>query len=135
MKVNSTKTLIEASNEKIFNMMSDCSRFGQIIPDGIQDWEAGTDYFKFSFQGLVTMTLRIAEKIEYSKIVFSAENSQNIPASISIDIDGNDQKSNVEISIEIEVPVFLSGMVKKPLQNFVDMAVAKLKEKCEGVEN
>lgn len=127
MKVNSPKTQIEASDKKIFTLMSDCSRFGEVVPEKVQDWEAGEDYFTFSFQGLITMTLRITESIEFSKIVFSAENSQNIPAMIIIDIDGDDQSSEVEISVDIDVPPFLSGMVKKPLQNFADMAVEKLK--------
>ncbi|MDL2297184.1 SRPBCC family protein [Bacteroidales bacterium OttesenSCG-928-C03] len=127
MKVNSPKTTIEAPNRKIFEMMSDCSRFGEVVPEQFSDWEAGEDYFRFSFQGLVTMTLRIAEKTEYSKIVYSAENTQNIPAFITIDIDGDDRKCDVEVGIDIEVPVFLSGMVKKPLQNFVDKAVEKMK--------
>jgi hypothetical protein len=122
---------MEASNEKIFNMMSDCRRFGEVVPDQIQNGEAGDDYFKFSFQGLVTMTLRVAEKQEFSKIVYSAENSQNIPAFITVDINGNDQASEVTVSADIEVPVFLSGMVKKPLQNFADMVVEKLKIAAE----
>lgn len=131
MKVTSNTEAVNAANSKVFSLVSNCNQFGGFLPEEVKDWESTEDYCKFSFQGLVTLTLRIVEKTEFSKVVFQAENDQNIPLSFSIAIAGDDSKCEVTVETEVNVPVMLSGMVKKPLQTFVDAVVVKIKEVAE----
>ena len=127
MKINSKQVDVTATDQKIFSLVSNCSHFGKFLPEQVNDWEATNEYCKFSFQGLVTLTLRIVEKTEFSKVVFQAENSHNIPVSFIIYIEGNGDESEVKVEANMDIPIYLSGMVKKPLQTFVDMTAEKIK--------
>ena len=127
MKINSEQVDVTATDQKIFSLVSNCSHFGKFLPEQVNDWEATDEYCKFSFQGLVTLTLRIVEKTEFSKVVFQAENSHNIPVFFIIYIEGNGDESKVKVEANMDIPIYLSGMVKKPLQTFVDMTAEKIK--------
>ena len=126
MKVSSKNTQVQASDQKIFSLVSNCTNFGKVLPEQINNWEATEDYCKFTLQGMVTLTLRIAEKQEFSKVVFQAENDQKIPISLTISIQSQGSYCDVMVEIDADVPGYLSGMVKNPLQSFVDMAAKKI---------
>ena len=40
--------------------------------------------------------------------------------------------NNIEVEIDVEIPAFLSAMVKKPLQNAVDMIAEKIPQAIEN---
>ena len=126
MKVSSKTTQVQATDRKIFSLVSNCANFGNILPDQVSNWETGEDYCKFTLQGMVTLTLRIIEKQEYSKVVFQAENEHKIPILLAISIQPQESFCDVMVEIDAEVPGYLAGMVKNPLQSFVDMAVKKI---------
>lgn len=131
MKLNSKSLPVKATPEKIFTLTTNCRNFGNFLPEQVSDWEASDDYCKFSFQGMVTLTLRITEKVEFSKVVFEAENNHRIPVIFIIHIDGETDESTIAVETQIEVPIYLSAMVKKPLQTFVDMVAEKIKTEAE----
>ena len=77
------------------------------------------------------MRLTIAEKSE-EKIVYTASTDKNIPVSIAIFMDGKDNGTDLHADIDAEIPIFLSAMVKKPLQNLVDMIADRVKAETEN---
>lgn len=131
MKVKSRRENIKAEESKIFTLLTNFSNFGKVLPEQIQEWEATTDYCKFSIQGMMTLTLTIVEKIEFSKIRYQANNDRNISTFIEINISENKGISDIDIAIELDLPLFLTSMVNKPLQNFVDMMAEKIKVEAE----
>lgn len=131
MKVNSQKETVFAAAPKIFSLITNCKNFGEFLPDQIENWEAGDDYCTFSFQGLINLTLRILEKEEFSKVVYRAENTQNIPVSFTIQIEDLGEECLIWIDSEMDLPIYLQGMVKKTFQKFVDAVVLKIKIEAE----
>ncbi|MEG1555661.1 MAG: hypothetical protein RR356_02925 [Bacteroidales bacterium] len=133
MKVTSRTETVKASDHIIFAMVSNCNNFGKFLPDQVKDWESTEDFCKFAIPGVAVLTLTISEKIACSKVVYHASNDKNLPLTICIQLDGNGEECKVEVEIEVEVPIFLNPMVKKPLQNLVEIIVDKIKleaEKC-----
>jgi hypothetical protein len=131
MKVSSRKVLIQASDQKIYFLLNNFNNFGRVLPEQIQHWESTAEWCKFTIQGLLTMTLSILEKHEFSKIIYQADNDKNIHVTIVIDIIGENEKSDILIEANVDVPVFLSAMLNKPLQNFVDLMAEKIKIEAE----
>ena len=131
MKVTSHTETIHASGEKIFSLVTDFNRFGKMLPEQVKNWESSDDYCKFVIQDFVTITLRITEKTNFSKIVYLMENDRQIPASITLLL--NDKENSQEFSIELnmDIPVIFAGMVKKPLQDFVNILALKIKQEAE----
>ena len=132
MTINSNSGEIQAPDAKIFAMVTDCRKFGEFLPPQVQDWKAEENYCEFSVAGMVTARIEIIEKVEYSRVTYTIKNDKNLPVSFRIDINGQgDGKSAVGIEITADVPFFLQGMVKDPLQKVADVMATKIKELAE----
>ena len=131
MKVSSGEVSVQATDQKIYSIINNFSNFESVLPEQVKDWEKGDDYCKFSVDGMITLTLRVLEKREFSKIVFKADNDHNIPILFSFLINAQGDRATLELETELEVPMLLSGMVKKPLQTFVDKTAEKIKTAAE----
>ena len=122
---------MQANNRDIYDKLCNLSYFEKFLPEQVKDWEAGEDYCQFAIPGIATMRLTIAEKSE-SKIIYTASNDKNIPVSIAIFMDGKDDGTDLHADIDAEIPIFLSAMVHKPLQNLVDMIADRVKAEAEN---
>ena len=131
MQVNGKTINVKAKDRDIFNKLCNLSYFEKFLPEQVKDWEAGEDYCQFSIPGITTIKLSIAEKIEYSKISYAASNDKNIPVSIVIYLEDKEDGTDIHADIDAEIPIFLSAMVKKPLQNLVDMIADRVKAENE----
>jgi len=132
MKVNGKTIHVQANDRDIFAKLCNLSYFEKFLPEQVKDWEAGEDYCQFVIPGVATMRLSITEKTEYSKIIYTAGNDKNIPVSIAIFLDGSDNGTDLHADIDAEIPIFLSAMVKKPLQNLVDMIADRVKNEMDN---
>lgn len=132
MTINSKIDTIQAKDAKIYAMVTDCRRFGEFLPPQVQDWKAEEDYCEFSVAGMVTARIEITEKVEFSRVTYTIKNDKNLPVSFRIDINEKDtESSEVGIEIKADVPFFLQGMVKDPLQKVADVMATKIKELAE----
>lgn len=131
MKVTSNIETIHASGEKIFSLLTNFNRFGEMLPEQVKNWESSEDYCKFLIQDFVTITMRITEKVNFSKIVYQMDNDRQIPAFITLLLNNQEDNQEIFIEIEMDIPAIFAGMVKKPLQSFVDMLVIKIKQEAE----
>ena len=132
MQVNGKTIHVQAKDQDIFAKLCNLCYFEKFLPEQVKDWEAGEDYCQFSIPGITTIKLSIAEKKEFSKILYAASNDKNIPMSISIYMDSKDDGTDIHADIDADVPIFLSAMVKKPLQNLVDMIADRVKTEVEN---
>ena len=132
MTINSKSDIIQATDAKIYAMVTDCRRFGNFLPPQVQDWNAEENFCEFSVAGMVKARVEIVEKVEFSKVVYEIKNDKNLPVRFQIDISGNGAaNSAVDVGIEADVPFFLQGMVKEPLQKVADVMATKIKELAE----
>ena len=132
MQVNGKTINVKAKDRDIFNKLCNLSYFEKFLPEQIKNWEAGEDYCQFSIPGITTIKLSIAEKIEFSKISYAASNDKKIPVSIVIYLEGKEDGTDIHADIDAEIPIFLSAMVHKPLQNLVDMIADRVKAEAEN---
>lgn len=131
MKVTGKTVNIATEDRIIFSKICNCNNFAKFLPDQIKDWQSTEDYCQFSIPGIASLKITIAEKQEFSKVVYTASNDKNIPISICILMNGHDNSTDVSTEIEADIPVFLTGMVQKPLQNLVDIISDKIKVEVE----
>lgn len=132
MKVSAKQDHVNASAEKIYQLMANPKNFSHSLPEQIVIEEVTDDYCKFNIPGVSSLTLRVAEKNPFTKISYSAENDKNITTSMGLSIQSiENHLSSFTIEIDVAVPIFLAGMVKKPLQNLVTFIAEKLKVKAE----
>lgn len=132
MKVNGKTIHVQAKDQEIYAKLCDLNHLAKFLPEQIKDWQSTEDYCQFSIPGITTLKLSIDEKTEFSKVKYAANNDKNIPVSLSVFLDSKDDGTDLHAEIEAEIPIFLSAMVKNPLQNFVDMIADRVKGEVEN---
>jgi len=131
MKITSYTETVHTSGEKIFSLLTDFNKFGKMLPEQVKNWESSENHCQFLIQDFVTIILKIIEKINFSKIVYQMENDRNIPATITLLLNDKSDEQELSIEMDMDIPVIFAGMVKKPLQDFVNVFVLKIKQEAE----
>lgn len=133
MKLSSEKKLINSTNEKIFQLVSNCSQFGKYLPSDVTNIETTADFCKFEMKSIAQFMIEITEKSPNSLVVYNVGNDKNIPIELKINIQDNQGTSFAELELQADIPFFLQGMVKSPLQKFIDILIEKIKIESEKV--
>lgn len=131
MKVVTPAENIAAAPEKLYALAADCRNFEKFLADRCSKWSATENECSFAIPNIAEMQLAISEKTPFSKVAYRVANDKNIPVSISIDIAPNGTGSSLSVTLDAEVPSFLSGMIQKPLQMALDKMMSKIKSESE----
>ncbi|MBP1645484.1 MAG: hypothetical protein H6Q16_1059 [Bacteroidetes bacterium] len=134
-KVESKEVEINSSAEKIFNFLSDFTNFSLLIPDKVENWKATKEKCSFKVTGLTDFGMEISNKTPFTSIVIVNDKdiSSPFPFTFNWEFDSiNDSKTKVRSFFNLDINPMMSMMVKKPLQNFMDVLIDKLKEKMEN---
>lgn len=131
MKIDSKKTVINATSAKTFGLVSNFNNFGSSLPEEVKNWQSTESQCSFEINGMAKISIEIIDKKEFSSITFKATANQPIGMVIVGNIEDKGDSCVVSISIDADVPMALSMMVKKPLEKFVNMLVDRVKEVAE----
>ena len=136
MLISSPKTLVKQNITKLFELTNNCRNFSHYInSDQVKDMNVTEESCSFTIENITTVNLKILEKIPHSYIRFVAENDKNIPLFISLHFTPiSETETDVEASLDIEIPIFLRPLVQKPLENFMKTISEKIKTNTENIE-
>jgi len=131
-KTESEKKTILCAASKAYNFIGSFDNFGHLVPDQIVNWKSDGDSCSFEIKGLASLGLRITERTPNSKIIMVGEGK--IPFAFSFNILIQElaaQECQVQIVIDSEMSPIMAMMAEKPLLNFADMVLTKLKVEME----
>lgn len=134
-KVESKEVEINAPVKKIFDFLSDFTNFTLLIPDKVENWKATKEKCSFRVSGMADIGMEISQTTPYSSIVIVNDKEVGTPFSFSFNWDFksiDESKTKVKSFFDLDVNPMMSMMIKKPLQNFMDILVDTLKKKMEG---
>ena len=134
-KIESKEVEISSPKEKIFDFLSDFTNFSLLVPDKVENWKATKEKCSFKVTGLSDFGMEISKITPYSSIEIVNDKEISTPFSFTFNWDFNpinDSKTKVRSFFNLDINPMMSMMVKKPLQNFMDILVDKLKEKMES---
>jgi len=133
MKISSGKTEIFRSAEDLFVFLSDFQNFEKLMPEKISNWSASPTNCSFEINGMATIELRISETIPCSFILMETEGKSPFPFKLKSNIEKTDALSTfVNFEVEAKLSLLMIPMVKKPLQQLVDVLGEKLKNYLES---
>jgi len=135
MKIESNHLNINAIQNTIYNLVSNCNNFGNVLPEQLKNWESTEDSCSFEIASMAKVKIIITEKEYDRKVIFKATADQPMSMVIIcniIYIDNN--SSEVFLDLDVDVPAMVSMMVKKPLENFANVLVDKIKIEAEKTE-
>lgn len=132
MKFSSNEQSLIAPVERVFNLCGNYKNLCTYLPPQVTNFEANEDSCTFTIQNMVKVTLSVAEKVEFERIVYVASNDKNIPISLSFFFKKIDENcSTLKIEMELDVPIFLRPMVNEPLEKFIQLMSEKIKMEVE----
>jgi hypothetical protein len=133
MEIYSKKVNVSAKNNAVFNLLTNCNHIGKYIPnDKIKDWQSTENTCSFSVSGVGKIEMSIVEKIPFSTVTFSIGNAVAKDISVVFHTD-EISEGGCELYAEafLEVPFFMTQMLKNPLQKFIDMLIDFIKIEAE----
>ncbi len=129
MNVESKKLAINASPEDIYNIVGNFNNFEQLVPSQVEGWCSTEDTCSFKVSGFMQITLKMAEKCPYSKVVISPDTSTTspFPFRLIFEMEENSSRTDTIASIEVDANPMMLMMVKKQMKTAVDTIVEQLK--------
>ncbi len=131
-RIESQKLLIDCHSEKAFDFIGNFDNFSALIPGAVQNWQSNGDSCTFEIKGLPTLGLRITGKTPYSQISMIGEGK--IPFGFTFDAyieETSLRQCTSHLMIDADMNPFIASLAEKPLKNFVDMLINKLKTELE----
>jgi carbon monoxide dehydrogenase subunit G len=119
---------LTCSAEEVFDFVSDIRNFEQFIPKGnINNWNAEKESCSFSVSMLGTVSVRLIEKEEYSKVVFMGDALNKNDFSLTLDISGNLNKTaDVKVKLSADLNPMMKMMAIKPIGQFLEMLINEM---------
>ena len=130
-EINSEHVDIQKPAKEIFVFLSDFNNFEKLMPEQVVNWKSTNDTCSFTIKGMATLGMRQKSMVEHSEINLVSEGSSPFPFTLSCLLDDRGNSSNAQMKLNADLNPMLKMMAKKPLQNFVNLLVKKLKEVME----
>lgn len=128
MKIDSEKTIINATAEEVFNYLSNAENIGNLLPkDGVKDFKGEQTQCSFKVQGGITISLIQTELVANDQIKMKSGEKSPFPFDLTIHLQQGEGSTEGYIAFDGEVNAFLSMMVKTPLTNLFNYMSHKLK--------
>jgi carbon monoxide dehydrogenase subunit G len=129
-KIESKIGTIKASEERVYNFISNFNNFKQFIPaDKVQDFQSTEDSCKFSVPNMGQVGLRIIEKEPYKTIKITGDGMANQQFMFWVQlIQIEEFDTRIKLTIKAELNPMLKMMVAKPLQSFLDKLVDAMEQ-------
>ena len=131
-RIESQRVIINCLPQKIYDFLSNFDNFTKLLPDQVSNWQSTGDSCSFEVKGLATIGLRITSKTPYTEIIMIGEGK--LPFGFTFETfirQADTEQCQVQMVIDADMNPFIAMMAEKPLQNFVDMIIPKLKEEME----
>ena len=128
-RIESDKTIIEKSDEEIFRFLSNFNNFQKIMPEQVTNWQSTEDECTFTIAGMATLGMKITEKNPNNLIKVTKNGSAPFDFTLECLIKKKSEKdSEVQLAFNADLNPMLKMMAVKPLTNFLNLLVNKLKD-------
>ncbi|MCD4730672.1 MAG: hypothetical protein K8R74_08735 [Bacteroidales bacterium] len=128
----SDKITINKTSEDIFAFLSDFNNFEKLMPEQVTNWRSTNESCSFTIKGMADLAMKMGQRTEFSQITYNSEGDK--PFSFDLDTHFNavdTEQTETQIILNADLNPMLKMMAGRPLQNFVNLLVNKLKETIE----
>lgn len=119
---------LSCNAEEVFNFVTDLRNFERFAPDGtINNWKAEREFCSFNVSMVGSVTVRLAEKEEYNKVVYSGDALKKNDFLLTLHISENEKNPvDVKIQLSADLNPIMKMMAAKPIAQFLDMLINEM---------
>lgn len=131
MTVIRNQVTIDRPIAEVYAFLADFNNHEQLMPENSYNWSSTRDEARFTIQNMAKLALRIASRIEHSKIVFVPVEKTPFDVALRWEVESQGENETLaSLIIEADLNMMMKMVAVKPLQKLVDYQVARLKEIC-----
>ncbi|MDZ7741614.1 MAG: SRPBCC family protein [Bacteroidota bacterium] len=130
-KFTSENLAINNTTRNIFDFLSDFNNFEKLMPEQVTNWKSSHSTCSFTIQGMADISMKIENTVQDEKVHMKSEEAPFDFDMVSYLEKTETEQTNVRIELEAQINPMMLMMVKRPLQNLVNIMVEKLKEEME----
>lgn len=132
-KFKSDPVVIQAEDKGIYAFLENFNNFEKLMPEQVINWKSDKERCSFTIKGMADLAMRIDQKEAYNGLSYASEGKSPFPFTLKFSIsDEGNSTSKIVAVLEAKLNSMLKMMASRPLQNFVNLLTAKLKEVIEG---
>jgi carbon monoxide dehydrogenase subunit G len=124
----SDKATVQQSAEYVFNFLSDFNNFQRLMPEQVTNWESTTTECSFTIAGMATLGMKLTEKTPNSIVRAVRNGNAPFDFTLTCQIEARGNGADVQLIFDADLNPMLKMMAERPLTNFLNMLVNKLKE-------
>lgn len=128
MNLEGRKIMLNKPVAELVELLKNPQQYEQLMPDGLQKFEAIADGFKFSLKGMPEIALKVGEVNENKATLRSASSSLDFELTTAMNAVSENQ-TEIQMFFEGKFNPFIKMMVEKPLQNFMDALTDKIEKR------
>jgi carbon monoxide dehydrogenase subunit G len=129
--ISATQTIDKPASE-VYSFIKDFRNFEHLMPAQVQDYKASYDECSFEISGMGSVWLEMKERVEDTNVVAASTGNTAINFDLSINLSPQSPGQCTAVAeLNAKLSPMLSMIARKPLNNFINMMVEKLKEVLE----
>lgn len=130
-EINSENVDIQKSAKNIFIFLSDFNNFEKLMPEQVVNWKSTVDTCSFTIKGMASLGMRHQSMVEFSEINLVSDDNAPFSFTLSCLLKDHGKSTDGQMRLNADLNPMLKMMAKKPLQNFANLLIHKLKEVME----
>jgi hypothetical protein len=119
---------LSCNAKEVFEFVTDIRNFERFIPKGaINSWNAEKEFCSFTVSMIGTVTVRLAEKEKYTKVLFTGDALKKNDFSLTLNISDNSfNPADVKIGLSADLNQIMKMMAVKPINQFLEMLINQM---------
>ena len=133
-RIESDQVSISQNRETVYNYLSDVNNFKNLMPEQVTDWVSDADSCSFNIKGMATLGMAVESRDPENGILLKRSGKAPFDFILNCVIGegANAGTTLAQIQFDADLNPMLRMMAEKPLTNFLNMLVNKLKEISEA---
>ncbi len=123
MKIDGRKAVVSASQNKVFQFLSDFNNYEQLMPEQIVNWQSDTETCSFTIKGMADIKLKFARKEAARLLELVPEGKTPVKFSLLVNLEPdilNEQKTVVTVHVDADLNPMLAMIAKRPFENLAN---------------
>ncbi len=131
MKIDGKEAHVGASQNKVFEFLSNFNNYEALMPEQIVNWQSSEETCSFTIKGIADIKLKFARKEHPSLLELVPDGKSPVNFSLLVKISPdtlNEQHSTVQVHVDADLNPMLAMFARKPFENLANTISTELEK-------